>query len=110
MTCGVLGFSTVAYYSWLANPVSDCDLGDAYLTNALLDAHDDDPEFGYRFLADELERNGISVGGAPGLAAVLSARDLVDHGARARADPGSAQGRRSLTTTSSGTSRRPDRT
>jgi putative transposase len=62
LTCGVLGFSTAAYYSWLANPVSDRDLGDAYLTNALLDAHDDDPEFGYRFLADELERDGISVG------------------------------------------------
>jgi putative transposase len=62
LTCGVLGFSTAAYYSWVANPVSDRDLGDAYLTNALLNAHDDDPEFGYRFLADELERDGISVG------------------------------------------------
>jgi len=62
LTCGVLGFSTQAYYRWLAKPVSDRDLGDAYLTNALLDAHADDPAFGYRFLSDELERAGITVG------------------------------------------------
>jgi putative transposase len=30
--------------------------------NALVDAHGDDPAFGYRFLADELERAGITVG------------------------------------------------
>ena len=62
LTCGVLGFTAQAYYSWLANPVSERDLHDAYLTNALLDAHRDDPAFGYRFLADELERAGITVG------------------------------------------------
>ena len=62
LTCGVLGFTAQAYYSWLANPVSERDLHDAYLTNALLDAHRDDPAFGYRFLADELERAGIEVG------------------------------------------------
>lgn len=62
LACGVLGFSTQAYYKWLADPVSDRDLEDAYLTNALVDAHGDDPAFGYRFLADELERAGISVG------------------------------------------------
>jgi putative transposase len=62
LTCGVLGFSAQAYYKWLAEPVSQRDLDDAYLTNALLDAHGDDPAFGYRFLADELERAGVSVG------------------------------------------------
>ena len=62
LTCGVLGFSTQGYYAWLAAPVSDRDLTDAYLTNALLDAHGDDPAFGYRFLADELEQAGIEVG------------------------------------------------
>lgn len=62
LTCGVLGFSTQAFYAWVANPVSQRDLTDAYLTNALLDAHGDDPAFGYRFLADELERGGITVG------------------------------------------------
>ena len=62
LTCGVLGFSAQAYYAWLANPISARDLEDAYLTNALIDAYDDDPEFGYRFLADELERAGVAVG------------------------------------------------
>ena len=62
LTCGVLGFSRQAYYAWLADPVGRRELADAYLTNALIDAHGDDPEFGYRFLADELERDGHVVG------------------------------------------------
>lgn len=32
------------------------------VTNALIDAHADDPEFGYRFLADELHQMGLRVG------------------------------------------------
>jgi hypothetical protein len=62
LTCGVLGFTAQAFYKWQANPISDRDLDDAYLTNELFDAHADDPEFGYRFLADELERAGHTVG------------------------------------------------
>ncbi len=31
-------------------------LDDAYLANAICDAHRDDPEFGYRFLADEVRQ------------------------------------------------------
>ncbi len=62
LTCGVLGFSTQAYYSWVKQPVSDRDLQDAYVTNAPIDAHGHDPAFGYCFLADELERAGIEVG------------------------------------------------
>ena len=62
LTCGVLGHSRQAYYAWLASPVSERELHDAYLTNALVDAHGDDPEFGYRFLADELQRTGHVVG------------------------------------------------
>jgi hypothetical protein len=62
LTCGVLGHSRQAYYAWLAAPVSDREVEDAYLTNALIDAHADDPEFGYRLLADELERLGEVVG------------------------------------------------
>ena len=34
------------------------DWENAYLTNHLVDAHRDDPAFGYRFLSDELERLG----------------------------------------------------
>ena len=62
LTCGVLGFTTQAYYAWLAQPLTQRDLQDAYLTNALIDAHDEDPEFGYRFLSDELERAGLKTG------------------------------------------------
>ena len=62
LTCEVLGFSPQAFYKWRANPVSDRDLDDAHLINELVDAHKDDPEFGYRFLADELERAGHRVG------------------------------------------------
>jgi transposase InsO family protein len=62
LTCGVLGHSPQAYYAWLAAPVSPRDLEDAYLTNALINAHGDDPEFGYRLLTDELDRAGLVVG------------------------------------------------
>ena len=62
LTCGVLGHSTQACYAWLAAPVSGRDLEAAYLINALIDAHGDDPEFGYRLLADELDRAGHVVG------------------------------------------------
>ena len=62
LTCGVLGFSPQAFYKWRARPCSDRDLHDAYLTNAIVDAHADDPEFGYRFLTDELVAAGEPVG------------------------------------------------
>lgn len=59
VSCRVLGFSTQAYYRWLKNPVSCRDWADAHLINAALDAHHDDPTFGYRFVKDELENVGI---------------------------------------------------
>jgi putative transposase len=62
VTCRVLKLSPQGYYKWLKNPVTTRDLENAYLTNQLFDAHRDDPEFGYRFLADELERHGERVG------------------------------------------------
>jgi len=34
--------------------------GDARLINAAIDIHHDDPEFGYRFIADELAARGIA--------------------------------------------------
>ncbi len=40
-------------YRWLAHQVTEAELTQAYRANALFDAHRDDPEFGYRFLADE---------------------------------------------------------
>ncbi|MET8354234.1 MULTISPECIES: IS3 family transposase [unclassified Micromonospora] len=62
VTCRVLGFSKQAYYTWRANPVTRRDLNDAYLINAALHIHHDDPAFGYRFIADELPAHGITAG------------------------------------------------
>lgn len=62
LTCGVLGFSTQAFYKWQANPICERDFDDAHLVNAIIDIHADDPEFGYRFISDELERSGHEVG------------------------------------------------
>jgi putative transposase len=59
VTCRVLGFSKQAFYKWLAEPVCRRDWDDAHLINAALDIHHDDPEFGYRFIADELATLGI---------------------------------------------------
>jgi transposase InsO family protein len=60
VTCRVLGFSKQAYFKWLASPVSQRDWDDAHLINAVLEIHHDDPAFGYRFIADELEARGIT--------------------------------------------------
>ncbi len=59
VTCRVLGFSKQAFYKWQAAPVSQRDWDDAHLINAAVDIHHDDPEFGYRFIADELAAGGI---------------------------------------------------
>ena len=61
VTCRVLGFSRQAFYAWRANPVTAADYERAHLINAALDAHRDDPEFGYRLIADELEGAGHRV-------------------------------------------------
>src|SRR5690606_203611 len=62
LTCGVLGFSPQAFYKWRARPCSRRDHDDAYVTNALVDLHAEDPAFGYRFLADELAAAGHRAG------------------------------------------------
>jgi hypothetical protein len=79
LACGVLGFSTQAYYQWLAEPVSRRELEEAYLINALVDAHDEDPAFGYRFLADELVRAGVRVGERRVWRLCSQQQTLVDH-------------------------------
>src|SRR3954468_106581 len=60
VTCRVLGFTKQAFYSWRRNPVTQRDYDDAHLINAAVDIHGDDPEFGYRFIADELAGKGIT--------------------------------------------------
>jgi hypothetical protein len=59
VTCRVLGFSKQAYYAWRAAPVIDREWSDAHLINAAIDIHRDDPEFGYRFITDELVEHGV---------------------------------------------------
>jgi len=59
VTCRVLGFSKQAYFAWRMCPVTDRDWSDAHLLNAAIDIHHDDPEFGYRFITDELARAGV---------------------------------------------------
>lgn len=61
VSCGVLGFSKQAYFAWQQRPYSDRDWDEAHLINAIVDIHADDPEFGYRFVADELVAAGWRV-------------------------------------------------
>jgi hypothetical protein len=42
---------------------TDRDLEEAHLINAAYDVHTDDPEFGYRFIADELQAAGLQASG-----------------------------------------------
>ena len=62
VTCRVLGFSKQAFYAWAADPVSSRNWDEAHLINAALDAHEEDPAFGYRFIADELAAQGHTAG------------------------------------------------
>ena len=55
MSCRVLKFSRQHWYRWLAAPISEADLVDAYRVNVLFDAHRDDPEFRYRYPTGEAE-------------------------------------------------------
>ena len=57
VSCRVLGVARAPYYRWLNQPIVDSQLDEAYLANAIFDAHMDDPEFGYRFLADEVRQS-----------------------------------------------------
>ena len=61
VTCRVLMIARQPYYRWLVDPITDAELVEAYLANAIFDAHRDDPEFGYRFLFDEVRAAGFEV-------------------------------------------------
>ncbi|MGW3492948.1 IS3 family transposase [Streptomyces sp. NPDC001020] len=58
VTCRVLKLARQPYYHWLDRPVTDAVLEEAHRANALFSAHREDPEFGYRFLADEARGAG----------------------------------------------------
>ena len=61
VSCRVLGLARSAYYRWIDEPIAESQLAEAYLANAIHTAHGDDPEFGYRFLADEVRGEGHDV-------------------------------------------------
>jgi putative transposase len=59
VTCRVLKLARQPYYRWRAQPITDAELVEAYRANALFDAHQDDPEFGYRYLVEEARDAGV---------------------------------------------------
>ena len=61
VTCRVLKITPPALLRWLDNTVTDAEWDEAHLANAVFDAHRDDPEFGCRFLADEVRAAGHPV-------------------------------------------------
>lgn len=61
VACRVLKLARQPYYRWLERPVSGAEFEQAHRANALFDAHRDDPEFGYRFLADEARSTGAGM-------------------------------------------------
>ena len=63
VTRRVLKLSRQPYYRWLADPITDSEVIEAYRANALFNAHRDDPEFGHRLLADEARDAGESMAG-----------------------------------------------
>ena len=56
----VLKLARRPYYCWLEQPVTDVEFEPATCTNALFDAHREDPEFGYGFLADEAWQHPVA--------------------------------------------------
>lgn len=58
MSLRVLKLSRQPYYRWRKRQVTEAELVEAYRANALLDAHLEDPEFGYRFLVGEAAEAG----------------------------------------------------
>ena len=58
VSCRVLKLARQPYYRWRSSPVTERELTQAHRANALHHAHAEDPEFGYRFLADEARELG----------------------------------------------------
>lgn len=61
VACRVLGFTKQAYYQWAKAPISARQAEEQHLIGVLRELHAEDPEFGYRFLADELHDLGYEV-------------------------------------------------
>ena len=100
VTWRALGFSRQAFYEWDANPVSQRDWDDAHLVNAILNVHGDDPEFGYRFIADELAADPSVVEASENRIWRLCRANGVASVITIRKGSGKTPARRSTTTTS----------
>jgi hypothetical protein len=74
VTCRVLKIARQPYYRWLADPVTDAEWAAAHRAHALFLAHEDDPEFGYRLLADEARDAGQDLCDRTRLEGVFGAR------------------------------------
>ncbi|BAX99077.1 transposase [Mycobacteroides stephanolepidis] len=61
VTCRVLGIARAPFYRWRADPVTGAEWTQAFVMNSIYGAHRDDPEFGCRFLANEVRSAGIAV-------------------------------------------------
>lgn len=55
------GFTKQAYYQWVKRPQSNRELEEAHLIEVLREVHTEDPEYGHRFLADELQDRGYEL-------------------------------------------------
>ena len=60
VTCRVLKIARQPFYRWLRQPITSTEWTQAHLVNAIIDAHADDPEFGYRLIADEVRDAGVA--------------------------------------------------
>ncbi len=58
VTCRVLKIARAPFYRWMQQPVGEATWVRAHRVNALKKAHREDPEFGYRFLANEARKAG----------------------------------------------------
>ncbi|GAA1325100.1 hypothetical protein GCM10020360_16600 [Nonlabens tegetincola] len=61
VACRVLGFSKQAYYQWQKQPVSAREADAERFITLLRGLHEDDPEGGYRVLADDLHDLGYEI-------------------------------------------------
>ncbi len=61
VACRILGFSTQGYYKWLKQPVSAREAEEQELISVLHQLHGDDPEGGYRVLADDITELGYTL-------------------------------------------------
>lgn len=61
VACRVLGLSRQGFYRWQRGPVTWRAWDDAHLTNAAIAVHAQEPELGYRLIADELRAAGHQV-------------------------------------------------